>query len=193
MLSFLFKFFLFFLLGTATGSDRHLAGKRFRRNHCRGIECPVFKCAADSILVVPDGECCPVCQPPTDCTKVECPDCAENEVSFFVDGKCCLECKPKMRLDCSAVRCAQPECPEGYEPVKKGCCDTCQLKHRCEIVECFTAPCSPICPVEAPKVCNMLCVQHLECESGYETNHARLRATVARFVYSWMPPWCRPA
>ena len=154
------------LLGNVSVAHGKL-GKRFgNKKRCRWVVCPAITCAPDHISFIPSGRCCPVCKPALDCSAVLCAACADDEVSVIVDGECCPLCEPQNLTDCSLVRCAQPVCSDGYEPVKEGCCETCNLKSNCEIVQCITAPCPPIC-VDEPKSVEEVCPQ-LKCQSGYE-------------------------
>jgi len=90
---------------------------------CSAVSC--LACEDGEEAIFADGECCPVCkkskEEEPDCSLVLCEKCAEDEEAIFVDGQCCPVCEPK-GIDCSLVRCAQPVCKFGYEPVKVGCC-----------------------------------------------------------------------
>jgi len=131
---------------------------------CSAVSC--LACEDEEEAIFAEGECCPVCvkseEEEPDCSLVLCEKCAEDEEAIFVDGECCPVCEPK-GIDCSLVRCAQPVCEFGYEPVKDGCCETCQLKPNCQIVQCIRAPCPPICEGEEPEPC-----PEIECKPGYE-------------------------
>jgi len=152
-----------------------------KKKHCKKVQCLALQCADGERSFLPDGECCPVCLPPPkpDCSAVLCAACAKDEIPTFVDGECCPVCEPK-EADCSTVRCALPLCTEGYEPVQEGCCQTCQLKANCQIVQCITEPCPPICwevePLE-PSDC-----LDPDCDAGFE----------ARTVEGDLCPTCQP-
>ena len=166
MKAFFSSSFLSILLLLATALASH--GKRNTRfaskKRCKKGGCPVIRCAPDHISFIPTGKCCPSCKPTLDCSAVKCAACVKDEISIFGDGECCPKCEPQKLPDCSLVRCAQPVCSEGYEPVKAGCCETCQLKPNCEIVQCITAPCPPICTGGIdPMPCPLI-----KCAAGYE-------------------------
>ena len=141
-----------------------------KRQRCTKEICPLIKCAKNYISVIPDGQCCPVCKPTLDCSNVMCAACMGGEIPFFADGECCPKCEPEKLADCSLVRCAQPLCSEGYEPVKNGCCETCQLKPDCVEVQCITAPCPPICTTKdiQPLTKDIAACPQVECEPGFE-------------------------
>jgi hypothetical protein len=171
------KYILFFLLLLEIASLSHgikLRGRKGKKTNkkpkrCINDLCPLIKCAPDHISVIPDGQCCPVCKPSLDCSTVMCAACVEGEIPFFADGECCPKCEPEKLPDCRLVRCAQPLCSEGYEPIKVGCCETCQLKPNCVVVQCITEPCPPVCttPEVDPLTEDVPCPQ-VECKPGYE-------------------------
>jgi hypothetical protein len=175
MSSSLSKYILFFFLLLEIASVSHglkLRGVKDKilkkQRRCKREICPQIKCAPDHISVIPDGQCCPVCKPTLDCSAFMCAACAG--VALYSEGQCCPKCEAETLVnDCSLMLCAQPVCTEGYEPVKKGCCETCQLKSNCVVVQCITEPCPPVCTTqEAQPLTEVVACPLLECEPGYE-------------------------
>jgi len=111
---------------------------------CSAVSCPAPDCDNP---YTPNGECCNVCPPAeVDCRVVLCaqPDCVDP---YTPEGQCCPICPTTDVVDCSGVRCMNPECDPGYESVVPpgSCCPVCQLKDGCHEVQCIKAPCYPVC------------------------------------------------
>lgn len=88
---------------------------------CSGFECGGLPCP-DGELIVPPGECCPVCV----CTGGECEplDCPSERV-VTPAGACCSECA---HLQCEGVVCDGPtECGAGssFSRPAGACCAAC--------------------------------------------------------------------
>ena len=84
---------------------------------CKFLLCPAERqCQPGEVRVIPEGECCPVCQP-CSTVPVACPNpppCGFIGESLQVPkGGCCPQCLPD---PCARILCAAPVClPESGE------------------------------------------------------------------------------
>jgi hypothetical protein len=196
------KFVLPFLVLVVTATMSH--GQLVRgaggqpwldEDRCQKVKCPLIGCGPDSISVVPDGKCCPVCKPKppplVDCSRVRCarPFCMRGYEPVIADGQCCPFCKPTKKKvpDCGLVKCALPVCVEGYEPIVPDgkCCPVCKPIKKtfpdCSLVKCALPVCTegyePVvpagkcCPVCKPKKkfpdCGLVKCAVPVCEQAY--------------------------
>ena len=90
---------------------------------CNLLPCPSLACAEPGVeLVVPQGECCPVCQQQASCSEVTCAYNPENPPSELgldcpagydvgvTPGACCHGCVPNGE-PFEDVFCGDPDCP----------------------------------------------------------------------------------
>ena len=110
---------------------------------CCQPRCGTPICGTNEVAVVPEGQCCPVCQ--LDCTKTICNTlftCGPLEEPVIPEGECCERCVSI----CSGVICPSlHDCPHEFIFTPKGeCCPKClMLELDCSKVLCAIEDCRP--------------------------------------------------
>lgn len=93
------------------------------RPMCEYVKCAYPLCAQGQHMVIPNGQCCPVCRGPSPndrCATVLCAAlaCAQGEVLVRHGNDCCGRCEPAhpvaectTDLDCPQLYCFACPCP----------------------------------------------------------------------------------
>lgn len=173
------------------------------KEDCRVRLCPIPSCPNP---IIPPGECCGECETDctlVDCVPLECPvanqthkpgaccpSCIESDIDSndndtLLNASCpdhfcpnpvdCNGCKT-CRMDCRAVTCLRPTCPNPIVPPGE-CCGTCETD--CRAVRCAR----PLCgnPTYKPGAC---------CPTCDDDDVCKFRGCVSASDDVWRPDHC---
>jgi hypothetical protein len=123
-------------------------------DQCARVDCAYPVCPDGVPVVVPEGQCCPICS----CELVDCavPICPPGVGVVTLPGECCPVCERDPAASCSEVTCnTMPTCPDGYAPgsIAGACCPGCVRSDE------------PI----VPPVCTEALCPAPECAPGYRS------------------------
>lgn len=105
------------------GSEDSVAQGVSSRPMCEYVKCAYPLCAPGQHMVIPNGQCCPVCRGPARedrCAAVLCAAvaCADGEILVRRGNDCCGTCAPApsiaecaQDLDCPQIQCIACPCP----------------------------------------------------------------------------------
>lgn len=107
--------------------------------HCRDLDCSSALCfppeCNEGDIVVPNGECCPVCVPHTDrCAAVDClvqPVCKKGQKLKAVKGVCCPVCVSECKIAGQVFSYCASHCPETCEQPDPLCAKVCSQGCTC--------------------------------------------------------------